>query len=67
MSKEEKLELAKRLEEGLRLSYERMLHEKMRLNQSVIIADDTGMAKEIPARQAWENYLREQNQDTTLI
>lgn len=44
---------------GLNRSYERMLVKKASLGQNLVITDEQGQPKTIPAAEALEKYLRE--------
>lgn len=57
MSEREIIELRQKLNQGLRESYCKMLQRKMKLGQSVVIADDNGRPKTITAKEAWRRYV----------
>jgi hypothetical protein len=59
MSKEEQLELSRKLEIGLQASYEAMLRRKALLGQMVVYADASGHPVTIPAKEMLEKYLAE--------
>ena len=56
MEEQERLELWEKLNKGLEKSYERMLREKMKNNQPVIISED-GVPKAIPAEEAMRRLM----------
>lgn len=64
MSEEERIELSKRLEEGLKISFERMLRRKQLLGESIVTSDGNGNPITISADEAWELYRRKQSTES---
>lgn len=58
MSNEEKLRLSESVMAGLHRGYDRMLRKKSLLNRSVIMADESGMPLEVPAKEVLKKYSR---------
>lgn len=56
MSEQEKRELKERLEKGLKQSYENLLRRKAALGQDMVFADENGMPRIVPAKQALKEY-----------
>lgn len=56
MSEQEKQELKDKLEKGLKQSYEDLLHRKTALGQDMVFADENGMPRVVPAKEALEEY-----------
>ena len=57
MSEQEKIELRKKICEGLKQSYENLLRRKAALGQDMVFADDRGMPRIVPAKVALAEYL----------
>lgn len=57
MSERQKLSArAQLLYDGVRLAHQRMLREKALRGQNVVISDDNGVIKEVPAKDILEQY-----------
>lgn len=59
MSEQEKRELKDKLEKGLRQSYEDLLRRKAALGQDMVFADENGMPRVVPAKEALKEYEKE--------
>lgn len=57
MSEQEKQELKDRVLKGLKISYENLLRRKAALGQDMVFADENGLPRVVPAKQALEEYL----------
>ena len=58
MSEQEKQALRDKICEGLRQSYENLLRRKAALGQDMVFADENGMPRVVPAREALADYER---------
>ena len=58
MSEQERIELREKVCRGLRMSYEALLRRKAALGQDMVFADENGMPRVVPAREALEEYLQ---------
>ena len=56
MSEQEKRELRDKLEKGLKKSYEDLLRRKAALGQDMVFADENGMPRVVPAKEALKEY-----------
>ena len=56
MSEQEKRELKDKLEKGLKKSYEDLLRRKAALGQDMVFADEKGMPRVVPAKEALKEY-----------
>lgn len=56
MSEQEKIELHKRIYEGLKKSFEDLLRRKAALGQDMVFADENGKPRIVSARQALADY-----------
>ena len=56
MSEQEKRELKDKLEKGLQQSYEDLLRRKAALGQDMVFADENGMPRIVPAKEALKDY-----------
>ena len=56
MSEQEKRELKDKLEKGLQQSYEDLLRRKAALGQDMVFADEDGMPRVVPAKEALKEY-----------
>lgn len=56
MSDKEKLNLIDLIDKGLKQSYENLLKRKAALNQDMVFADENGMPRVVPAREALAEY-----------
>lgn len=61
MSEQEKQELKDRVLKGLKISYENLLRRKAALGQDMVFADENGLPRVVPAKQALEEYLLRQS------
>lgn len=58
MSEQEELNLIEKLNHGLKQSFENLLRRKAALGQDMVFADENGMPKVVPAREALAEYER---------
>lgn len=58
MSEDEKGALREIICRGLKESFEALLRRKAALGQDMVFADENGMPRVVPARQALEEYER---------
>ena len=56
MSEQEKRELKDKLEKGFKQSYEELLRRKAALGQDMVFADENGMPRVVPAKEALKEY-----------
>lgn len=56
MSEQEKQELENKICEGLKQSYEDLLRRKAALGQDMVFADEHGMPRVVPAKEALKEY-----------
>lgn len=56
MSEQEKIELHKKIYEGLKKSFEDLLRRKAALGQDMVFADENGKPRIVSARQALADY-----------
>ncbi len=56
MSEEEKRDLREKICKGLNESYEKLLRRKAALGQDMVFADEEGMPRVVPARDALAEY-----------
>ena len=56
MSEQERRELKDKLEKGLKISYEDLLRRKAALVQDMVFADENGMPRVVPAKEALKEY-----------
>ncbi len=47
---------------GLKISYEKLLRRKAALGQDMVFADENGMPRIVPAKEALSEYLRNQSE-----
>ena len=59
MTEQEELDLIARLDEGLRKSYEDLLHRKAALGETMIVANADGMPIEVAATELLAKYNAE--------
>ena len=52
MSEQEKIDLRERIYIGLKESYKKLLRRKAALGQDMVFADENGMPRIVPAREA---------------
>ena len=58
MSEQEKIEMREKICRGLEISYERLLRRKAALGQEMVFADENGMPRVVPAKEALVEYLK---------
>lgn len=58
MSEQEKTDLREKICQGLKRSYENLLRRKAALGQDMVFADENGMPRIVPAREALAEYER---------
>lgn len=56
MSEQEKIELHKKIYDGLKKSFEDLLRRKAALGQDMVFADENGKPRIVPACQALADY-----------
>lgn len=56
MSEQEELSLFDKIDKGLKKSYEDLLRRKAALGQDMVFADENGMPRVVPAKEALEEY-----------
>ncbi|MDE5784928.1 MAG: hypothetical protein K2H98_00185 [Duncaniella sp.] len=61
MSEQEKLALIEKLNKGLKESYENLLRRKAALGQDMVFADQNGMPRVVPAKDALIDYEERAN------
>ena len=61
MSEQEKQELENKICEGLKQSYEDLLRRKAALGQDMVFADENGMPRVVPAKEALKEYEKQTN------
>ena len=59
MSEQEKRELRNKIEKGLKQSYEDLLRRKAALGQDMVFADENGMPRVVPAKEALNEYEKQ--------
>ena len=59
MSEQEKQELENKICEGLKKSYEDLLRRKAALGQDMVFADENGMPRVVPAKEALKEYEKQ--------
>ena len=59
MSEQEKQELENKICEGLKQSYEDLLRRKAALGQDMVFADENGMPRIVPAKEALKEYEKQ--------
>ncbi len=57
MSEQEKIELREKICKGLKESYANLLRRKAALGQDMVFADENGLPRTVPAKQALADYL----------
>lgn len=60
MSEQEKQELENKICEGLKQSYEDLLRRKAALGQDMVFADENGMPRVVPAKEALKEYEKQE-------
>lgn len=61
MSEQEEINLYRRIRESISNAQMRMLNKKMKLGETVVIADNNGMPIEISAKEAIDIFARNRN------
>ena len=61
MSEQEELSLFDKIDKGLKQSYEDLLRRKAALGQDMVFADENGMPRVIPAKEALKEYEKQSN------
>ena len=61
MSEKEKIELKEKICKGLEQSFENLLRRKAALGQDMVFADENGLPRTVPAREALAEYERTHN------
>lgn len=58
MSEQEELNLFEKINKGLKKSFEELLRRKAALGQDMVFADENGMPRVVPAKEALDAYER---------
>lgn len=61
MSEQEEINLYRRIRESISNAQMKMLNKKMKLGETVVIADNNGMPIEISAEEAIDIFARNRN------
>ena len=61
MSEQEELILFEKIDKGLKKSYEDLLRRKAALNQDMVFADENGMPRIVPAKEALKEYEKQEH------
>ena len=61
MSEQEELILFEKIDKGLKQSYEDLLRRKAALGQDMVFADENGMPRVVPAKEALKEYEKQTN------
>ena len=64
MSDKESLEIRKKLNEGLKESFEKMLLRKRQLGESVVTCDENRNVITLTAEEAWQLYKAQKQNET---
>lgn len=56
MSEQEELNLFEKIDQGLKKSFEELLRRKAALGQDMVFADENGMPRIVPAKEALDDY-----------
>ncbi len=63
MSEQEELTLFNKIEKGLKQSYENLLRRKAALDQDMVFADENGLPRIVPAKEALAEYIQTNKQE----
>ncbi len=63
MSEQEELTLFNKIEKGLKASYENLLRRKAALDQDMVFADENGLPRIVPAKEALAEYCQSHKQE----
>ncbi len=58
MSEQEKIDLREKICNGLKKSFQNLLRHKAALDQDMVFADENGLPRIVPAKQALAEYLQ---------
>lgn len=58
MSEQDEIILQEKICRGLEISYEKLLRRKAALGQDMVFADENGMPRIVPAKEALAEYLK---------
>lgn len=58
MTDQEKKDLIQKISVGLKQSYENLLRRKAALGQDMVFADENGLPRIVPAKEALAEYLK---------
>ena len=61
MSEQEKIDLREKICKGLKQSFENLLRRKAALGQDMVLADDNGQPRKVPAPDAITEAQRRKN------
>lgn len=59
MSEQEELILFEKIDKGLKQSYEDLLRRKAALDQDMVFADENGMPRVVPAKEALKEFEKQ--------
>ncbi len=63
MSEQEKIDLREKICKGLKQSYENLLRRKAALDQDMVFADENGLPRIVPAKEALAEYSQSNHQE----
>ncbi len=63
MSEQEKIDLREKICIGLKASYENLLRRKAALDQDMVFADENGLPRIVPAKEALAEYWQSNKQE----
>ncbi len=63
MSGQEKIDLREKICNGLKQSYENLLRRKAALDQDMVFADENGLPRIVPAKEALAEYCQSNKQE----
>ncbi len=63
MSEQEKIDLREKIYNGLKASYENLLRRKAALGQDMVFADENGLPRIVPAKEALAEYIQSDKQE----
>ncbi len=58
MSEQEKIDLREKICKGLKQSYQNLLRRKAALGQDMVFADENGLPRVVPAKEALAEYIK---------
>lgn len=63
MSEKEKIDFREKICSGLKKSYENLLRRKAALDQDMVFADENGLPRVVPAKEALAAYIQTNKQE----